>query len=328
MDEPRTDPDHDAGAGEHGAAEQDAAEAFEQLWAGAPELDEATLWSRIAADVASTPQVGPAWWDPRGWAARSPWRPVPTMATAVGAAAGLALVTAAVLATQGGNSEAAVLEDVESLFEVTALALADEMLSESERSDIQARADALVLLIERDPRALEALDDEDIARVIALLDSLIATVDVHYEDDDEALELIGSVSERAHEEQDDRAGRDLDDRDGDDGDADDHDADDLDEDDADEDDADDRDDRDDRQDEDDAADEPDHDDRDDLDDRDDDQDGLDGDGDEADDERDDSDAADKSDNSGDDDKSEDHDESEDDDSHDDSKDDDESSDDD
>ena len=278
--------------------EREAAAAFEHLWASAPELDDAALRARVDAAVAATPQRS-AWW--RGGAGRifAPGLRLPRLTTALGAAAAIVLAAVAVLATQGGSSQAAVLEEVEALSNLATQALADEMLSAEEREAIRLRAVSLAHLLEQDPDALAELDDDDVTHVVSTLEALLATIHGHVDDEpgsSSTFDLIDDVSSQARHEQAQRATDDDDDRDGDDdddansNDEDDHDVDDND--DANSDDEDDRD-----VDENDGANSDDADDRDvDVDDNDDD----DGDDDDRDDDRDDHDGDDGDDKDGDD----------------------------
>ena len=201
-------------------AERDAAEAFERLWASAPELDDAALRQRVEAAVAATPQRGarPWWQRGVGWLLL-PGLQAPRIATAPGAAAVMVLAVVAVLAMQGGTSQTAVLEEVEALSGLTTQALADDVLSADEREAIRLRVASLVHLLEQDPDALAQLNDDAVARVVDTLDTLLASIHGHFDtatDPQSTLDLIAGVSSQARDEQAHRAAADQDDDDGDD----------------------------------------------------------------------------------------------------------------
>ena len=197
--------------------EREAAEAFNRLWASAPELDDAALRRRVEAAVAATPQRSARpWWQRGGGWLLAPGLQTPRMATALGAAAVMVLAIVAVLATQGGTSQAAVLEEVEALSRLTEQALADDMLSADEREAIALRVASLVHLLEQDPQALAQLDDDHVARVADALDTLLVSIHSHFDDaagPHSTLDLIAGVSSQARDEQADRAAADQDDDD-------------------------------------------------------------------------------------------------------------------
>ena len=197
--------------------EREAAEGFNRLWASAPELDDAALRRRVEAAVAATPQRSARpWWQRGGGWLLAPGLQTPRMATALGAAAVMVLAIVAVLATQGGTSQAAVLEEVEALSRLTEQALADDMLSADEREAIALRVASLVHLLEQDPQPLAQLDDDDVARVADALDTLLVSIHSHFDDaagPHSTLDLIAGVSSQARDEQADRAAADQDDDD-------------------------------------------------------------------------------------------------------------------
>ena len=93
------------------------------------------------------------------------------------------------------------------------------MLPADEREAIRLRVASLVHLLEQDPDALVQLNDDDLARVVDTLDTLLASIHGHFDtatDPQSTLDLIAGVSSQARDEQAHRAADDADDdRDGD-----------------------------------------------------------------------------------------------------------------
>ena len=127
-------------------------------WQDAQTVDKEAVRARVAAGIAASPErSAPGWWARRPWS--DAWA-VPrraALATAVVVAAG---VLFSLIAPDSGS--AAFVDHVQRLSTVTEAALADEHLSDSEKTELASLAAALVERVAAEPEALAGLDSEDL----------------------------------------------------------------------------------------------------------------------------------------------------------------------
>lgn len=134
-------------------------------WQDAQTVDKEAVRARVAAGIAASPErSAPGWW------ARRPW----TDAWAVPRRAALAtvvVVAAGVLFSliAPDSSSAAFVDYVQRLSTVTEAALADEQLSDSEKTELASLAAALVERVAAEPGPLAGLDSEDLEAVASAL---------------------------------------------------------------------------------------------------------------------------------------------------------------
>lgn len=194
--------------------ENEAGVAFDALWASAPEIDTDAVWAKVRAGVAGTPQRRLAWWDPRGWRPESVpggapgWRPAPRLVTAVAVAFAAVAISVGALVTQGGSSDAMLVAEAEGLSGFASRALADDLLTPEERSEIGRRAEALALALKEDPGELSRLSDTQVARVAETLEAVLRSIDPHEEADGEGVTAsVGLIEEVRSQARDEQAGR-------------------------------------------------------------------------------------------------------------------------
>ena len=202
------------GAGPKLPIEDEVGSSFDALWASAPEIDADAVWAKVRAGAAETPQRRWAWWDPRGWRPESVpagtpgWRPAPRLVTAFAVVLAAVAISVAALVTQGGSGDAALVAEAEGLSGFASRALADDLLTPEERSEIGRRAESLALALTEDPSELSRLSDTEVARVAETLEAVLRSIDPHEEaDGDGVTASVGLIEEVTSQARDEQAAR-------------------------------------------------------------------------------------------------------------------------
>ena len=191
--------------------EDEVGASFDALWASAPEIDADAVWAKVRAGAVETPQLRWAWWDPRGWRPESvpagapSRRPAPRLVTAFAVVLAAVAISVAALVTQGGSGDAALVAEAEGLSGFASRALADDLLTPEERSEIGRRAESLTLALTEDPSELSRLSDTQVARVAETLEAVLRSIDPHEQADGEGVTasvgLIEEVRSQARDQQ-------------------------------------------------------------------------------------------------------------------------------
>lgn len=202
------------GAGPELPIEDEVGSSFDALWASAPEIDADAVWAKVRAGAAETPQRRWAWWDPRGWRPESVpagapgWRPAPRLVTAFAVVLAAVAISVAALVTQGGSGDAALVAEAEGLSGFASRALADDLLTPEERSEIGRRAESFALALTEDPSELSRLSDTEVARVAETLEAVLRSIDPHEEaDGDGVTASVGLIEEVTSQARDEQAAR-------------------------------------------------------------------------------------------------------------------------
>ena len=202
------------GAGPELPIEDEVGSSFDALWASAPEIDADAVWAKVRAGAAKTPQRRWAWWDPRGWRPESVpagapgWRPAPRLVTAFAVVLAAVAISVAALVTQGGSGDAALVAEAEGLSGFASRALADDLLTPEERSEIGRRAESLALALTEDTSELSRLSDTEVARVAETLEAVLRSIDPHEEaDGDGVTASVGLIEEVTSQARDEQAAR-------------------------------------------------------------------------------------------------------------------------
>ena len=134
-------------------------------WQAAPAVDREAVRARIAAGIAAAPRRdSPRWWEL--YRSSGAWV-VPRRAALATVAVIAAGVLFSLLATR--SSSAAFVDDVERLSAVTTAALADDQLSDGEKTELASRAAALVERIAADRGVVASLEAEQLEAVAGAL---------------------------------------------------------------------------------------------------------------------------------------------------------------